>query len=141
MNAHASSIRKAYLKEYFIRAELNRIRSLYHPAAIIHAPGAATSAGHERLSRWVFGLLSALPNARMVVEHSVANGDEGRAQVSARWWLTGTHTGYGRFGPPSGATILLLGITHSDVIERAVQQDWAVADEIAVRKQIALKHG
>lgn len=123
------------------RAELDRISNLYHPAATIHAPGALALAGHERFVRWLIGFLSAVPDALLVIEHSIANGDNQRAQVSTRWWLTGTHSGHGRFGPPSGATILLLGITHSDVVDGRIRQEWIVADEIAVRKQIALHRG
>jgi predicted ester cyclase len=137
----AAALVRGALEAIWGRAELHRIRELYHPAAIVHAPGAATLAGHERLSRWLFGLFSAFPDAKFVVEHSIANGDERRARVSTRWWLTGTHSGHGRFGPPSDATILLLGMAHSDVVEGQVRQEWVIADEIAVRKQIALKRG
>lgn len=122
-------------------ADLERVAELYHPAATVRVPGAQSLAGHERYWRWLFGLFSAVPDARIFIEHSIANGDGRRAQVSTRWWLTGTHSGYGRFGPPSGATILLLGITHSDVVDGQIRGEWIVADEIAVRKQIALKRG
>jgi predicted ester cyclase len=140
-NHPAAALVRAGLEAIWGEAELNRIPDLYHQAATVHAPGAAILAGHERLSRWLFGLFSAFPDAKFVVEHSIANGDEKRAQVATRWWLTGSHTGHGRFGPPSGATILLLGMTHSDVMDGQVRQEWVVADEIAVRKQIALKRG
>ena len=122
-------------------ADLDQVAELYHPAAIVNAPGARTLAGHERLCRWLFELLAAFPDARITIEHSIANGDAQRAQVSTRWWLTGTHSGHGRFGPPSGATVLLLGITHSNVVDGRIRDEWIVADEIAVRKQIALKRG
>lgn len=122
-------------------AELDRVADLYHPAAIVHAPGALALAGQERFRRWLFGLLAAFPDLAITIEHSIANGDERRAQVSTRWWLTGTHSGHGRFGPPSGATILLLGITHSNVEDGRIRDEWIVADEIAVRKQIALVRG
>ena len=122
-------------------ADLDEVSRLYHPAATVHAPGALALAGHERFNRWLFGLLSAFPDLGVTVEHSIANGDGARAQVSTRWWMTGTHSGHGRFGPPSGATVLMLGVTHSDVVNGLIREEWIVADEIALRKQIALKRG
>lgn len=122
-------------------ADLDEVGRLYHPAVTVHAPGALALAGHERFRRWLFGLLAAFPDLAVTVEHSIASGDEARARVSTRWWLTGTHTGHGRFGPPSGATVLMLGITHSTVVDGLVRDEWIVADEIALRKQIALRRG
>lgn len=123
------------------QADIDVVQQLYHPACIVQAPGDLALAGHERFSRWLFGLLSAFPDARIAIEHSIANRSDRGAHVATRWWLTATHSGYGRFGPPSGATILLLGITHSNVVDGRVRDEWIVADEIAVRKQIALHRG
>ena len=126
-------------------ADIDLVRKLYHPACSVHAPGAIILPGHERLSRWLFGLLSAFPDARLAVEHSIAAAGApcpgAAVQVATRWWLTGTHSGYGRFGSPSGATILLLGITHSNVVDGKIRDEWIVADELAVRKQIAMQRG
>ena len=122
-------------------AALDEVARRYNPAATVHSPGALALAGHERFRRWLFGLLAAFPDLSVVVERSIANGDGARAAVSTRWWATGTHSGYGRFGPPSGATVLMLGITHSAVVDGLIREEWIVADEIALRKQIALKRG
>lgn len=119
--------------------DLNVIFSNYHPAVSVHCPGFVTAYGHEQLSSFFIGYLSAFPDATFVVEHSIARNDPGRpARVSTRWWFTGTHTGHGRFGPPSGATVLVLGITHSHVVDGRIREEWVLVDEVAVHKQIAL---
>lgn len=129
------------LRSIWAGAELDRVRELYHPAAMVAAPGGCTLTGHERLCRWLFGLLAAVPDARLTVEHSIATGSDRDARVSTRWWLWGTHTGHGRFGAPTGAAVVLLGITHSDVIDGRVRNEWIVADEIAIHAQIAWQRG
>lgn len=124
------------------RTEIDRVAELYHPACTVRVPGAQTLHGHERVNRWLFGWLAAFPDAKLAVEHSIALEEPGQApRVATRWWLTGTHTGHGRFGPPSGATVLLLGITHSTVVHGRIRDEWVVADELALRKQIALQRG
>jgi predicted ester cyclase len=137
----ASRVREEFAA-IFGRAELDRVPSLYHPACVVHAPGAQTLHGHERLHRWLFGLLAAFPDARIAVEHSIALDEPGQpVRVATRWWLTGTHSGHGRFGAPSGATVLLLGITHSNVVNGRIREEWIAADELAVLKQIAMHRG
>lgn len=120
-------------------AALDRVRQVYHPACVVHVPGARTLHGHARLERWLIGWLAAFPDAKLAVEHSIARDDPGQPiRVAARWWLTGTHSGHGAFGPASGATVLLLGMTHSVVVDGLIREEWLVADEVALRRQVAM---
>lgn len=58
-------------------------------------------------------------------------------RIALRWWGAGTHRGGGRFGPPSGAPVLLLGISHFILEDGVVRREWTVLDELAVLRQIA----
>ena len=55
-------------------------------------------------------------------------------RTSTRWRLAGTHAGHGAFGPPSGAQVLILGITQAHVWNGRIQQEWTVVDELAVQQ-------
>jgi predicted ester cyclase len=124
------------------RSDLHVIRDAYHPACVVRATGNRLLHGHARLDRWFIGWLSSFPDARFVVDHSIAMEEPGRpVRVSTRWWLTGTHTGYGAFGPPNGATVVALGVTHSEVVDGLIRNEWIVTDEVAVRRQIAMHEG
>ena len=110
----------------------------YHPACAIHVPRARTAFGHERFAEFLFGYLAAFPDAAIAIEHSIALEEPGQpVRVATRWWLTGTHTGHGAFGTPSGATILALAITHSLIVAGRIREEWHVTDEVAILKQIA----
>lgn len=138
----AAQLVREGLEAILARKELDRVASLYHPACVVHAPGAQTLHGHERLWRWLFGLLSAFPDARVAIEHSIALDEPGQpVRVATRWWLTGTHAGHGRFGAPSHATVVLLAITHSNVVGGRIREEWIAADELALLKQIAMHRG
>lgn len=124
------------------RGELDAVREHYHPACSVHLPGFRTAYGHERHYQFLFGYLAAFPDAKVAIEHSIARDEPGLpARVATRWWMTGTHAGHGAFGRPSGATVLLLGITHSHVVDGLIREEWVLADEIALRKQIAFQRG
>lgn len=143
LQAHPAAVLvREGLEAVWNRAELDRIGALYHPACTVHVPGDTTLHGHERLHRWLFGYLAAFPDAKLAIEHSIALEEPGQpVRVATRWWLTGTHSGHGRFGPPTGATVLLLGIVHSNVVNGRIRDEWVVADELALRKQIAQQTG
>lgn len=124
------------------RGDLDVVADRYHPACSLHAPGHVTLYGHDGVWGTMFGYLSAFPNACVVVEHSIARDDPGLpVRVATRWWLTGTHTGAGRFGAPSGATVLILGINHAHVVDGRIREEWMLVDELAVRVQIARHRG
>lgn len=124
------------------RADLDVVARRYHPACNFHAPGHVTEYGHEGVWTTMFSYLSAFPDARMAVEHSIAREDPGLpTRVATRWWVTGTHDGGGRFGPASGATVLVLGINHAHVVDGLIREEWMVVDELAVQVQIAWARG
>ena len=119
-------------------ADLAAIRGAYHPAAVMHAPGFEMHYGHQRIDRWFNAMIAAFPDALFTVENSICLEEPGRpVRTSTRWWMTGTHTGPGRYGTPSGATVLMLGINQAHVVNGRIEQEWTLFDELAVHKQIA----
>lgn len=124
------------------RADLDVVATRYHRACSLHAPGFKTLYGHEGVWSTLFSYLSAFPDGRFVVEHAIARTDPGLpTRVAVRWWFTGTHEGAGRFGPASGATVVILGITHAHVVDGRIREEWMLVDELAVHKQIASRRG
>ncbi|WP_426959727.1 ester cyclase [Muricoccus radiodurans] len=136
----ARQVREALARIW--RADLDVIRDAYHPACVVRAPGNRLLHGHARLDRMLIGWLSAFPDARFVVDHSIAMEEPGRpVRVSTRWWMTGTHSGPGAFGPPSGATVVALGVNHHELVDGRIRNEWMVADEVAIHRQIAMHRG
>ena len=124
-------------------ADLQVVAERYHPACSFHLPGFETRYGREGVWSAMFEYLSAFPDARMVVEHSIARDDPGLpVRVATRWWMTGTHAGGGaRFGAPTNATVLLLGINHAHVVDGRIREEWMLVDELAVHVQLARARG
>ncbi len=122
--------------------DLQLVSERYHRACSLHAPGFRTVYGHDGVWDVMFGYLAAFPDAHIVIEHSIARDDPGLpTRVATRWWMAGTHTGHGRFGPPSGAEVLILGINHAHVVDGRIREEWMLVDELALRTQIARKRG
>jgi len=128
---------KGTIEAAFNTADLASLRDLHDRAVAFALPGAVETNGTTALDRWVVGLLAAFPDARLVVDHSIARAEPGRpVRAAARWRLAGTHTGHGAYGAPSGAEVLVMGITHAEFAGGRVNRAWWLVDELAIHRQI-----
>lgn len=117
--------------------ETRAIRQLYHAGAAVQGPGNEAFHGHREIDRFVVSYLAALPDAVFSVESATVNREpEQPVRVALRWSLTGTHSGYGRFGAPTGAPVYVMGMAHAHLTQGLVRAEWWVTDEVAIWTQI-----
>ena len=101
-------------------------------------PGATSLYGPDDICAWFGPLWSAFPDLSLSIDHVAEIGYLGEARdVAVRWSATGVHAGSGRYGPPTGAPIFFLGVSHMRVMNGRVREDVCVWDDLAVRRQIA----
>ena len=62
-------------------------------------------------------------------------------RAALRWSLRGRHDGWGRFGPPTGADVYLMGLSHAEFGPWGLRREYVVYDQVAVWKQILLQTG
>ena len=87
-------------------------------------------------------LRSSFPTAAFEVHHRIGRSDPAMPHRAAvRWSLTGPHAGAGTFGPPSGAEVHVMGITHAEWGPWGLRREFSLIDEIAIWKQIHLHTG
>ena len=94
------------------------------------------------------GLRAAFPDAEFRIEHVIGRDDPLMPPRAAlRWSLFGKHSGWGRFGTPTGAEVYVMGMSHAEfgpfgARRRALRPPRMDAvDETAIWKQILLKTG
>jgi predicted ester cyclase len=86
---------------------------------------------------YILGLMAAFPDLMIYVDHiDYLENPGGGYRVAVRWWLQGSHTGPGFYGPPSGKRIQLLGFTHFLVQDGKFVKEWTLFDEFSLLKQI-----
>ena len=122
--------------------EIAAIAGEYDPACELAHPGGETRMGHRAATAFWAGLRSALPSAAFRVEHRSAVSEPGRPPRAAlRWSLYGRHDGHGRWGPPTGAYVHVLGLTQAEIGPRGLRREWTLVDDTAVWTQILLATG
>ena len=117
--------------------EAAAVKDLYFHGACIEAPGGESFHGHMDIDRFYLGYLAAFPDAVFTVESAIINRDPGQAvRVALRWSLRASHLGFGHFGPPSGAPVYVMGLSHADIVDGRVAREWIAIDEVVLWKQI-----
>ena len=117
--------------------DTSAIRDLYFHGASLAAPGGETFHGHDDIDRFYLGYLASFPDAVLTIESATVNHGGGQApRVALRWSLRGTHAGFGHFGEPTGAPVYVMGLSHAQIVQGRIQQEWMVTDEVVIWKQI-----
>jgi hypothetical protein len=139
--------RLADLLGRIMAADFAAIPELYDRAAQLEYPGGVPAHSHEGADRFWLGLRAALPDAAFTIHHVIGRDDPLMPPRAAlRWSLSGRHAGWGRFGPPSGAELYVLGITHAEfgpfgARGWGLRREFTLLDDIAIWKQILLHTG
>lgn len=128
-------------------ADMAVIEAEYDRAAHVAYPGGEDGHGIAPVDSFWMGLRAAFPSATFTIHHQIGRDDPHMPPRSAlRWSLHGTHDGHGTFGPPTGAEVYVLGISHAEfgaVIPGQVRlrREWTLYNDIAIWKQILLQTG
>ena len=55
---------------------------------------------------------------------------------SSRWSATGTHSGFGVYGPPTGSLVQIWGITQNQIEGGRIVKEWMLFNELDLMMQI-----
>ncbi len=122
------------------------IPALYDRAVRTEHPSATGGWSHGFAETSWMRLRSSFPTAKFEVHHIIGRDDPMMSpRAAVRWSLTGTHSGQGRFGPPTGAEVHVMGITHAEFGPfgpdgAGLRREFTLWDDVAIWKQIHL-HG
>ncbi|MDE3080225.1 MAG: ester cyclase [Paracoccaceae bacterium] len=134
--------RLADLLTRLMAADFAAIPQVYDRAALLEYPGGATGHSFADADRFWMGLRAAFPDAAFTLHHVIGRDDPMMPpRAAVRWSLHGRHSGWGAFGPPSGAEVHVMGITQAEFGPWGLRREWTLFDETAIWKQILLHTG
>ncbi len=112
----------------------DRLAQFYAPDVIVHSGGGRVVQGLQLLSDLVIGLLAAVPDGAMSIEHICWSEETDGVIVAVRWLLTGSSARGGVLGNalPEGRAVTMMGISHLRLTGPLVVEEWTVFDEVAV---------
>jgi len=131
-------------------AEMDVIPKHYDRAVILHYPCGQDGLGWRDVDNFWMGLRAAFPDALFKVGHVIGREDPLMPPRAVRWSLHGKHTGWCRFGRPTGTEVYIMGISHVEFGPFAgngtwggatIRREYTLIDETAIWKQIQLQIG
>lgn len=123
------------------------IRAEYDRAVRTEHPGGQGGWSWDFAERQWMALRSAFPSAAFETHHVIGRGDPLMPpRAAVRWSLTGRHDGFGAFGPPTGAEVHVMGMTHADfgslgAATPRIRREFTLWDEVSIWKQIHFHTG
>lgn len=122
--------------------EFDAIRREYDRAALADYAGDLQVRGWQGIEAFWMGLRSSFPDATFEIHHQIGREDPMMPPRAAlRWSLTGTHSGWGSFGKPTGAPVHVMGLCHAEFGPWGLRRETALFDEISIWKQILMHSG
>lgn len=128
-------------------ADMTVFEAGYDRAVQSEYPGGVTGHSFAPVDRFWMGLRASFPDATFTIHHRIGRDDALMPPRAAiRWSLHGKHDGWGIFGPPTGADVYVLGISHAEfgpfgADGGTIRREYTLYDETAIWKQILLKTG
>jgi predicted ester cyclase len=141
-NDNAWGANHADILTRIMAADFGVIPQAYDRACQLEYPGGLTAHGPAAADRLWMSLRAAFPDAIFTIHHQIGRDDLVMPPRSAiRWSLHGKHSGWGAFGPPTGAQVYVLGMSHVEFGSWGLRREYTLFDETAVWKQILLHTG
>ena len=118
--------------------DLHVMTDNYDRAVRFEGPAGYLGYGRARAGDLFSSILASIPDGRFEPHHLIVRQQPERAvRVALRWSLCGSHSGRGRYGMPTNVPLALLGITHFELRDGLIANEWMVVDETAIYAQIA----
>ena len=120
------------------QSELSALEKSHNRACQIQAPEGKILFGREQLTKYFNGYITAFPKGSFRVHHWIVNEEVGKNnRIAMRWSYSAKHTGFGSFGEPTGAPVVIMAITHTEMQEGLVVREYHAIDEVSLWMQIS----
>jgi len=122
---------KAYLKLIWDYKMVGKILDYYVDDILVYRENGDNLKGVKALVQDTFAMLAAFPDMKLIVEDVIVvpTEDEEGYEVFSRRYLTGTNTGFSKYGPPTGKKLGNVCLNLSMLTFRKVNGQWKIVDE------------
>lgn len=141
---HRLGQRLADIPSRMMAMDLSVIRETYDRAVHVWHPGGGTGWGIPYAESQWLQFRTAFPDATFSIDHQIGRSDPGQPDRAAvRWSLTGTHSGFGIYGTPTGVPVHVMGFTHAEFGPfgqngQGLCREFTLWDPVSIWKQIPL---
>jgi len=128
---------RATMHTIWNRRNFGAIDQAYHPNVVVQGSTGRVYRGTGQLRSFVMSMVAMFPDLWMSVDdiYWMGNSDDGFV-VSVRWSASGTHSGHGIYGKPTGKEVHIWGINQWVIEDGVIQKEWMLFNEFGVLLQL-----
>jgi steroid delta-isomerase-like uncharacterized protein len=128
-------VRREFEEMFCQGGDLDTAGEFYAPNYVLHEPTSGEGRGLEAARQFAATYREAFPDLQSAIEDQVAEGDKVVSRFSGR----GTHLGETEdFGPATGNSVEITGITIDRFAEGRIVEEWTSYDALGLLQQIGL---
>jgi steroid delta-isomerase-like uncharacterized protein len=128
-------VRREFEEMFCQGGDLDTAGEFYAPNYVLHEPTSGEVRGLEAARQFAATYREAFPDLQSAIEDQVAEGDKVVSRFSGR----GTHLGETEdFGPATGNSVEITGITIDRFAEGRIVEEWMSYDALGLLQQIGL---
>jgi predicted ester cyclase len=128
-------VRREFEEMFCQGGDLDTAGEFYAPNYVLHEPTSGEVRGLEVARQFAATYREAFPDLQSAIEDQVAEGDKVVSRFSGR----GTHLGETEdFGPATGNSVEITGITIDRFAEGRIVEEWTSYDALGLLQQIGL---
>jgi steroid delta-isomerase-like uncharacterized protein len=128
-----SALIRRWVEELWNQGRMEAIDEMASPSVIGHGQVQHdTDIGLKEFKPFVVSLRSAFPDMKVVIDHTIEQGD----RVVARWTATMTHKGDFLGFAPSGKKVTITGTTIQRISHGKIVEGWDNWDQLGLLVQI-----
>lgn len=131
-----------FIFEFFSRVwnyhYFNEMDDFYLSHATSHTVCNKDLSGVQQMQSFLMSFFASVPNARVAIERVTCEnlGDHYDWNAAVRWRIAGLHEGLGFFGPPTGQPVEISGISHLNIQDGKIAEEWLLFDGMDVLRQL-----
>jgi steroid delta-isomerase-like uncharacterized protein len=128
-----SALIRRWFEEVWNKGRMEAIDEMASPDVIGHGQAQHdTDIGLEEFRPFVVSLRNAFPDMKVVIDHTIEQGDK----VVARWTSTMTHKGEFLGFAPTGKKVTITGTTIQRIVDGKIVEGWDNWDQLGLLVQI-----
>lgn len=119
------------------RRMVGTVRQAYAPSLRFRGSTGRSFNGQGKYQAFVLSLLALFPDLALRVDDVYWMGNDREGYLtSVRWSISGTHRGFGVYGPPTGRQVSMWGISQHRIRDGVIHEEWTLFNEFGVMQQL-----
>ncbi len=116
---------------------LSNVDKAYSPTLRVRGSTGRVYYGRGEYKSFILSILAMFPDlVHQIDEIYWMGNDQDGYLTSVRWSIVGTHRGAGIYGPPTGRSINMWGITQHHIKNGEIIEEWMLFNEFSLMQQI-----